>query len=465
MSQDISRENEGIARRIADNPRPALLWLLGALVLLALEFGALAEFVVSYLPGTQALSIPTLLSRELIPNQGHRVASGGWTSTFLGLAPAYAWAVRVVLVYVYAFCWLAWFWVAYLTFRRNYRFADWTPTDDMIDRMRDHQWGQFGFIMVAIFVVAAVFAPTLAPFALDANIVNPYSHQTTYLNQQTGEVMSVTVGQANILSQSVGIPQQNVGLLQYDQYGRFHPLGTTAAGQDVFTFMVYGARIALFIGIFATGLAFVIAIVLSMLTAYYKGVADLAAVVASDGVASLPLLLLLIMATVVFGGTWLDQLYHGAVLLALFIGLFYWPYFWRTVRGPAYQTVENEWVDAARSYGQRPFTLMRKHVAPFVIGYLLIYASLAVGGIIISVAALSFLGVGLTAPTPSWGRLVALGQQYVPTASWHISIVPGVAILLLVMGLNALGDGIRDAIDPEETGESEEAAVAAGGGG
>lgn len=465
MSQEITEEDEGIVRRIRSHPRPALLWVVGALILLAPEFGALVEFVVSYFPGPLTVNLPTLLDRSVIPNQGWRIPGEGWQSTFLGLEPMYAWLIRVVLVYVYAFCLLVWAWYGYLTFRRNYRFADWTPTDDMIDRMRGHRWGQFGFITVAFFLVAAIFAPTLGPVTLEANIIDPYTYQTKYFDEQLSKVVTSTVGQANLFSQSVGIPQQNVGIWSYDQFGRFHPLGTMPNGKDIFTFMVHGARISLFIGIVGTGLSVIIAILLVMLTAYYKGLADLAAVVACDGVSSIPLLVLLIICGVVFGDTWIASIYSGGLLLTLIFGLFYWTYFWRVVRGPTYQTVESEWVDAARSFGQRPLTLMRKHVMPYSIGYLLVYASLSIGGIIIAAAALSFLGIGVDPPTPAWGRLISLGQRFIPTASWHISVVPGVAIILLVMGFNALGDGIRDAIDPESEGEEGDANVIASGGG
>lgn len=464
MSQDISQEDEGIVSRIRSNPRPAAIWILGVLLLIAPEFGALVNLVTGLVPGIPTVELPTLLSRELIPNAGHRTPGGGWEGTFLGLSAAAAWAIRATLIYVYAFCWLGWLWYGYLTYRRNYRFADWTPTDDRIDRLRGHRWGQFGFIVVAMFVVFAMFAPAVGPTTLQKNIINPYGYETTYLDEQTGEVTTTSVGVANLGSTSVGTQQQNVGVFSYDDYGRYHPFGTLTNGKDVFTFMAYGARISLFIGLSATILACTIAIVLALLSAYYKGLVDLVTVVASDGFSSVPLILVLIMLSVVLRGTWIADLYNGAVLLALLFGVFYWPGYWRTVRGPAFQTVENEWVDAARSYGQRPITLMRKHVAPYVASYLLIYASLGIGGIIIATAALSYLGLGITAPTPEWGRLVDLGQPYIATVSWHISILPGIAVILVVMGFNALGDGIRDAIDPESEGSTEEAAVASGGG-
>jgi peptide/nickel transport system permease protein len=105
-------------------------------------------------------------------------------------------------------------------------------------------------------------------------------------------------------------------------------------------------------------------------------------------------------------------------------------------------------------------------MAPYILGYLLVYASMTLGGIIVAVAGLSFLGLGINPPTPEWGRAVNIGQSYVTTASWHISFIPGVMIVLVVTAFNALGDGIRDAIDPQsEGGESDGAEVAASGGG
>ncbi|WP_049902236.1 ABC transporter permease [Halococcus agarilyticus] len=464
MSQELTQEDEGIGSRIRSNPRPALIWMVGALALLAPEFGAIVQLVTTTVPGVGVVELPTLLTRELIPNQGYQLPNGNWQGTFLGLSPAIAWTLRVVLIYVYAFAWLAWLWYGYLTFRRNYRFADWTPTDDRIDRLRDHRWGQFGFVVVFVFVMFAMFAPALGPTTLQSNIIDPYSYEVTYYDEEVSEVSTASVGTANLAAQSRGTPDQNVGLWSYDEYDRFHPAGTVTNGKDMFTFLVFGARISLFIALSATLIAGGIALVLALVTAYYKGLADLVTVVASDAFSSIPLLLLLIMLSVVLSGTWISNLYNGAVILVLIFGVFYWPFYWRTIRGPAFQTVENEWIDAAKSYGQSPFTLMRKHIAPYVVSYLLIYASLGLGGIIISTSALSYLGLGITAPTPEWGRLVVLGQQYVPTVSWHISIIPGLAIVLVVTGFNALGDGIRDAIDPESEG-TEGGAAAAGGGG
>lgn len=485
MSETPTDEEVPLRDRIAANPRPALQWLAGAAVLLAIEFGAFVGVIIQLVltavrllpsdPGAAALAsageaaeaIPTLLTRSLIPNQGYQTASGEWVGTFLGLEPAYAWLLRVVLIYAYAFAWLGWFWVGYRWFRDNYRYADWTPRDDVVDRLRSHRWGQFGFVLVLTFFVLALFAPALGPTTVDANIQNPYTHYTKYYDDEIESVSNVTVGTANLGSTSQGAGGENVGPWSYDDYGRFHPFGTLTDGKDLFTFMAAGARISLMIGLVSLTIAGFIATALAMLTAYYKGLADLATVITSDSIQALPVLLVLILASAVFGNTWIANLYNGAVMLIAIFSVTYWPFFWRALRGPALQISEQEWIDAAKSFGQKPRTIMQKHMLPYVVGYLLIYASLTLGGIIIAVAGLSYLGLGITPPTPEWGRAISAGQPYVATASWHISLIPGVMITLIVVGFNALGDGIRDALDPQSEGGEDtggEAAVAGGGG-
>ncbi|PSQ28146.1 ABC transporter permease [Halobacteriales archaeon QS_9_68_17] len=508
MSQQTTHGDDApLLDRIRENPQPAIRWAAVAAVLLALQVGAVFAAMMELPPwdtiagyvlgvpllgalepafsavagvGDRLADVPTLLSRELIPNRGHRVGNGPvfettiagfdlvywqWDGTFLGLPAAVAWFVRVALVYLYAFVWMGWLWKGYLVFRENYRYADWTPADDVIDRMRTHRWGQFGFVVITLFVVMALFAPALGPTTFDENIDKPYSHELEYLDKETGEVETTLVGNANLQSKSRGSGNENIGVGSYDEYDRWHPFGTLINGKDLFTFIALGSRVSLFIGLVAIGISSVIAFGLAMVSAYYKGPVDLATVLLSDSIQAMPRLLVLIAAAVLLGETWIADIYNGGFLLALLFGSWGWPGLWRAVRGPSFQVVEREWVDAARSYGQTPRRIMQKHMAPYVVGYLLIYASMSLGGIIIATSALSFLGLGITQPTPEWGRAISMGQEYIATQSWHISIIPGLLIVIVVTGFNALGDGIRDAIDPQSDsgGASGESAAAGGG--
>jgi peptide/nickel transport system permease protein len=467
-----------LTERVRANPRPAIVWVVVAGALFALEFGAVVGAVTDLLASVAVLvggepgsigaladaadRIPTLTDRDRIPNRGYFDGTA-WRGTFLGFQPRDAWLVRVGVVYTYAVAVLAWCWVGYQRYRSVYRVADWTPRDDVVDRFRDHRWGQFGLAVVVTFAILAVFAPTLGTTTVEQNIANPYSYQVQYYDAEAGAVESVSVGVANQNTQSKGIPDRNVGPLSYDRYGRYHPFGTLPSGKDLFTFIVAGARVSLVIGLLAVGLAGLVAIVLALLSAFYKGPVDLAIVLAGDSVMSLPQLLLLLLLSVLLSDTWIGGLYSGGILLALIYGATSWPFLWRALRGPALQVSERGWVDAARSFGQFPPQIMRQHVFPYVAGYLLVYGSMSLGGAIIAVAGLSFLGLGISPPTPEWGRAVNAGQQYVASPSWHISLIPGVLITLIVTGFNALGDGVRDAIDPHSAGGDSQAAATGGG--
>lgn len=478
---ETSDDTRSLWQRIRTDPRPAALWLAGLIGLVLLEAGALVHFglqvleaVVTALGGDGAGSvvanavtasdrIPTLLSRETIPNQGYWNGQR-WVGTFLGLSPAVSWAIRAALIYGYAFGVLWWLWRGYRIYRRAYRRAEWTPRDDQVDRFANHTWGKFGLVVVVSFLVMALFAPALGPTTYVQNIQDPYEHQITYFDEETASVESVTVGQANLDASSRGNPEKNVGLMSYDQYDRFHPVGTMPLGVDLLTFLAYGARVSLFIGLSSIALAGFIATALGLITAYYKGAADLITVVTSDSVQALPVIMLAILFVVVFQDTALAELYSGAVLLVVLFALVYWPYLWRSIRGPALQVVEKDWIDAAESFGQAPRAIMQTHMFPYIVGYLLVYGSMSIGSIIISVAGLSYLGIGISAPMPEWGRAVSAGQPYVASVSWHITFIPGFLITLVVTGLNAFGDGIRDAIDPQsEASSGTEEEVTTGG--
>ncbi|MFQ3294885.1 MAG: peptide/nickel transport system permease protein [Natrialbaceae archaeon] len=484
-------DDKPLLDRVRDNPGPAVRWLAVLVILVALEFGALmstimagpwsqlingiagalpagAEAVHSFTGifasiGDALASLPTLLTRDVIPNQGYQHPQNGWQGTFLGLSPGISWALRTTLIYGYSAFFMYWIARGYFVFREHYRYADWTPTDDAVERFRHHRWGLFGLSIVAAFLILAIFAPALGPATKEANLDAPYSNFIKTYDEDMEEVREVSVGTANLGSMSQG-SAQNVGPMTYDDFGRFHPFGTISNGKDLFVFMAHGARISLFIGIIAITISGSIALALSILTAYYKGVADLVVVVVSDAFQAMPRLLVLIMFTVVLGDHWIGGIYNGALLLALLFGIWSWPGLWRVVRGPAFQAAEKEWIDAAESYGQPTWDLVKTHIAPYTATYLFIYMAMSIGGIIIATAGLSFLGLGITAPTPEWGRAVNMGQDYVVTQSWHISILPGIAITLVVVAFNALSDGVRDANDPKSEGGGADEVSAAGGG-
>jgi peptide/nickel transport system permease protein len=430
------------------------------LLLIATPFGDAVDALIAAIAGglDSVSTLPTITSREVIPNQGHQLPDGGWKGTFLGLSPAQAWFFRVVVVYGYAFLLLYWLWRGYLTYREQYREADWSPIDDSTNRLRSHPWGKAGLVIVIMFVVMAVWAPALGPVTAEENLYQPYQNEVTYLTDN-GEVETALHGTANIQTRSNG--DSNVGPLQYDQYGRWAPFGTNSDGKDLFTFLAYGARTSLVIGLLATGLSAGFALALAMVTAYYRGLVDLVAVIGSDSVQSVPFILLVLLLFVVFreANHPLVSLYDGGVLLALILAFTYWPALWRSIRGPSLQIAQAEWIDAAKSFGQRPSATMRKHMAPYVVVYLIIYASLVLGTIVITTAALSFLGLGISPPTPEWGRMIAEGRSFVSTKSWHVATIPGVLIVLVVTGFNAFGDALRDALDVQAEVGSE------GGGG
>ena len=410
--------------------------------------------------------LPTLTARETIPNQGYQTPDGTWHGTFLGLSPAIAWGIRVLVVHLYVLAWVVWTWVGYVRFRDHYRQADWTPRDDVVRRLRYHRWGQFGLLVVGLFLTMALFAPSLGTTTASQNLYSPYSHMVQYYDADLGGVTSITVGDANLRTRSIGYAEQNVGPMSYDQFGRFHPFGTLTDGKDLYTFLVHGARVSLLIGLLSVGVSSVIAAVFAMISAYYRGIADLVLVVTGDTIMGVPRLLLLILLTVLLADTRLGAIYDGGVLLALILAATGWPFLWRAFRGPTLQIAQEDWVDAARSYGQSPGGIMRLHLFPYLIGYLLIYSSLVLGGVILAVAGLSFLGLGITAPTPEWGRAVDLGREYVATSSWHISLIPGIMVTLVVIGFNAVGDALRDAVDPQsETGGADASETQSRGGG
>jgi len=296
----------------------------------------------------------------------------------------------------------------------------------------------------------ALFAPTMGPTTVDRNILNPYEYELKYDDADAGgphdlggerqprvELQRCTRERGPVDVRRVW-PVPSVRNAP-ERKGPVHLPGRGGAHLPE-----YRHRVGAYLGDRRDGDGDDHRLL--------KGLTDLLIVLTSDSIKALPLLMVLILVVVVFQRTWLAELYDGAALLTLVLALVNRPYLWRAVRGPALQVAEATWIDAARSFGQSPAAIMRKHMTPYIVGYMMVYTSMSLGEVIIAVAGLTFLGLGINPPTPEWGRAVSVGQPYVATASWHISLLPGILITLVVTGFNALGDGIRDAIDPESEG-------------
>ena len=216
-------------------------------------------------------------------------------------------------------------------------------------------------------------------------------------------------------------------------------LGADHVGRDVLSRLVYGARISLLVGATSLAVGLVLGTALGLIAGYFGRHVDEVIMRLVDVWVSLPFLLLALVTAIVFGSSFRLVL----VLLALLA----WAPFVRNVRAEVLSLKEQDYVALARVAGASPLRIMVKHIMPGVISIVTVIASLQVGSLILAEASLSFLGIGIPAPTPAWGSMVADGRDYVATA-WWVSFFPGLAIFLVVMSLNFLGDWLRDRLDP-----------------
>jgi len=228
-----------------------------------------------------------------------------------------------------------------------------------------------------------------------------------------------------------------------------HPLGTDDLGRDILARIIYGARVSIEVAVLAVAIAGVIGSFLGLIAGYYGGIVDMAIMRIVDILLAFPGILLA-LTFVAFVGPGLTN-----VVIAL--SLRSWVNYARIIRGEVLKLREEEFILAAKAVGCSDWRIMCRHVLPNALAPVLVQATMGLGSMIISEASLSFLGLGVMPPTPSWGMMLSAGQRYIRTA-WWLSVFPGLAIFLTVMGANLLGDAIRDMFDPrllESTSKTE----------
>lgn len=277
--------------------------------------------------------------------------------------------------------------------------ARWENTRLLWRRFQRNRGAMFGLGIFVLMVVTATLAPLLAPYdPLEQN----------YLEAMQGPSAK-------------------------------HWLGTDSFGRDMLSRIIYGARIALIVGVLAVGLAMVVGVTLGLISGYYGGIIDTIIMRIMDGLFAFPILILAIALMAILG------LGVRNVILAVAVG--YIAPFARVTRGDVLAAKEETYIEAARLTGVSNVAIIFRHILPNVLAPIIVQGALRVSAAIITEAGLSFLGLGPPPPTPVWGSMISEGRNFLVIAP-HISTYPGLALMLTVIGLNLFGDGLRDTFDP-----------------
>ncbi len=263
-----------------------------------------------------------------------------------------------------------------------------------------------GVTVIALFLFTAIFAGVVAPFdPAEQDIIHALQPPSAWGQESTG-----------------------------------HLMGTDELGRDILARLIYGARISLMVGFVAVILSGMIGAMLGLISGYFGGLVDSVIMRIVDIQLSMPTILL---ALAIIGAV-------GPSLsnIILVIAVTTWVDYARVVRAQVLSIKENEFVDLAKVAGCSTLRILIKHIFPGTINSLIVIGTLMLGRVIIFESALSFLGLGVQPPTPSWGSMLADGRQYI-TYAWWLATFPGLAIMMVVLGTNLLGDWIRDCLDPK----------------
>jgi ABC-type dipeptide/oligopeptide/nickel transport system permease subunit len=278
-----------------------------------------------------------------------------------------------------------------------------TLVGDAWRRFRRNRLAVIGLLIVAVIVTGAVLAPWLAP--------------------QDPAKQSLFEKRA--------------------RPGGKYLLGADEFGRDILSRVIYGARVALVVGLVSVGIALGLGLVLGSLAGFLGGWMDAGIMRGVEVLLAFPYLLLAIAVVSALG--------PGALNTTIAVGIWGTPPVTRIVRGAVLALTETEYVRAARALGAAGPALVIRHILPNILPTVIVYGTLFMANAILVEAALSFLGLGVQPPTPSWGLMVATGRDFLLITP-HITTIPGLAIMLAVLGFNLLGDGLRDALDPRLRG-------------
>lgn len=276
-------------------------------------------------------------------------------------------------------------------------------------RFRRHPGAIFGIIVLSLLIIMAFFAP-----------LTPYDPETSEITAR------------------------------YEAPSLTHIMGTDALGRDLFTRILYGGRVSLTVGLLVVFISIFIGVPIGAVAGYYGGAVDGILMRVTDAFLSLPSFLVLILLSAILLEVEIPFLEGNSVLtISLVIGIFSWTTFARLVRAAFLSIREMEFVAASRALGGSDLWLMTRHILPNSIGPIIVEATLEFGYAIIEESGLSFLGFGIQPPTPSWGNLLSNAQEYFVKYPW-LAIFPGLMIFLSIISINYIGDGLRDAFDPNK---------------
>jgi peptide/nickel transport system permease protein len=274
-----------------------------------------------------------------------------------------------------------------------------------IRRLARRRTALFGLVVVTLVVVAALGAPWIAAY-------DPTEQDITNRLKPPGSP---------------------------DAAGRAHLLGTDHLGRDILARVLFGARPALMVGFAAVAISGVLGMMVGLVSGYFGGRVDDVFMRLADIQLAFPFILLAIAVIGVLG--------PSLPVIIVVIGVSSWVVYARVVRGAVLSLREREFVQAARALGGRDVRVLLRHILPNALSPWLVVATLDMARVIVIESALSFLGLGVQPPTPTWGGMLADGRVYISTA-WWLATFPGLAILVTVLGINLFGDGLRDTLDP-----------------